>query len=74
MKPRGTAGFQCVLPVRSAQPGLLQMTPEHVWSRSTVTPPTKGAASLGAAEMGQAMRRELLLGLRSAEPGRDTWP
>ena len=31
------------------------------------TPPTKGAASLGAAEMGQATRRELALGLRSAE-------
>jgi hypothetical protein len=32
-----------------------------LWSRSTLTPPTKGAASLGAAEMWQA------LVLRSAE-------
>ena len=38
-----------------------------LWSRSPLTPPTKGAASLGAAEMGQATRRELALGLRSAE-------
>jgi hypothetical protein len=38
-----------------------------LWSRSTLTPPTKEAASVGAAEMGQATRRELALGLRSAE-------
>jgi hypothetical protein len=50
-----------------------------LWSRSPLTPPTKGAASLGAAEMGQATRRELALGLRSAEAslaatrGRSRW-
>jgi hypothetical protein len=38
-----------------------------LWSRSTLTPPSKGAACLGAAEMGQATMRELALGLRSAE-------
>ena len=64
----GTAGL-CVLPVRSAQPQTRarRRRLSTLWSRSTLTPPTKGAASLGAAEMGQATRRELALGLRSAE-------
>ena len=64
----GTAGL-CVLPVRSAQPQTRARTRRlgTLWSRSPLTPPTKGAASLGAAEMGQATRRELALGLRSAE-------
>jgi hypothetical protein len=64
----GTAGL-CVLPVRSAQPQTRarRRRLSTLWSRSPLTPPTKGAASLGAAEMGQATRRELALGLRSAE-------
>ena len=64
----GTAGL-CLLPVRSAQPQTRARRRRlgTLWSRSPLTPPTKGAASLGAAEMGQATRRELALGLRSAE-------
>jgi hypothetical protein len=64
----GTAGL-CLLPVRSAQPQTRarRRRLSTLWSRSPLTPPTKGAASLGAAEMGQATRRELALGLRSAE-------
>lgn len=55
--------------VQSAQPQTRACSRRlsTLWSRSTLTPPTKGAASLGAAEMGQATRRELALGLRSAE-------
>ena len=55
----GTAGL-CVLHVRSAQP----QTRAHrrrlstLWSRSTLTPPTKGADSLGAAEMGEGVGRD----------------
>ena len=64
----GTAGL-CLLPVRSVQPQTRarRRRLSTLWSRSPLTPPTKGAASLGAAEMGQATRRELALGLRSAE-------
>ena len=76
----GTAGL-CLLPVRSAQPQTRarRRRLSTLWSRSPLTPPTKGAASLGAAEMGQATRRELALGLRSAEAslaatrGRSRW-
>ena len=59
----------CVLLVRSAQPQTRarRRRLSSLWSRSTLTPPTKAAASLGAAEMGPAARRELALGLRSAE-------
>jgi len=51
-----TAGL-CVLPVRSAQPQTRarRRRLSTLWSRSPLTPPTKGAASLGAAEMGQAI-------------------
>ena len=71
----------CVLLVRSAQPQTRarRRRLSSLWSRSTLTPPTKAAASLGAAEMGPAARRELALGLRSAEAslaatrGRSRW-
>ena len=66
--PRLMAGL-CVLLVRSAQPQTRarRRRLSSLWSRSTLTPPTKAAASLGAAEMGPEARRELALGLRSAE-------
>ena len=76
----GTAGL-CLLPVRSAQPQTWarRRRLSTLWSHATLTPPTKGAASKGAAEMGQATRRELALGLMSAEAslaatrGRSRW-
>ena len=72
----GTAGL-CLLPVRSAQPQTRarRRRLSILWSHSTLTPPTKGAASKGTAEMGQATRRELALGPRSAEAsrGRSRW-
>ena len=71
----------CVLFVRSAQPQTRarRRRLSSLWSRSILTPPTKAAASLVAAEMGPAARRELALGLRSAEVslaatrGRSRW-